>query len=79
MLDYHRMTTALAASTPAWLDRRAFPFTSRSLALPEGRLHYVDEGAGPPIVFVHGTPSWSWSGPAARAARSSSNRAARTI
>jgi haloalkane dehalogenase len=23
-------------------------------------MHYVDEGAGPPILFVHGTPSWSF-------------------
>jgi haloalkane dehalogenase len=25
-----------------------------------GRLHYVDEGTGPPILFVHGTPTWSY-------------------
>ncbi|HVR20503.1 MAG TPA: alpha/beta fold hydrolase, partial [Polyangiaceae bacterium] len=25
-----------------------------------GRLHYVDEGKGPAVVFVHGTPSWSY-------------------
>jgi haloalkane dehalogenase len=23
-------------------------------------MHYVDEGAGEPIVFVHGTPTWSF-------------------
>jgi haloalkane dehalogenase len=23
-------------------------------------MHYVDEGAGPPILFVHGTPTWSF-------------------
>lgn len=60
MLDYPCMTTALAAATPAWLDRRAFPFTSRTLALPEGRLHYVDEGEGEAVVLVHGTPTWSF-------------------
>lgn len=24
------------------------------------RLHYVDEGSGSPLLFVHGTPSWSF-------------------
>jgi len=43
-----------------WLDREAFPFVSRSLQLSEGRVHYVDEGSGEPIVFVHGTPTWSF-------------------
>jgi haloalkane dehalogenase len=52
--------TTLAQPSPAWLDRAAYPFTSRGLALPEGRLHYVDEGAGPPVVLVHGTPTWSF-------------------
>ncbi|HMP58560.1 MAG TPA: alpha/beta fold hydrolase [Gemmatales bacterium] len=37
-----------------------FPFTSRWFDLPEGRLHYVDEGQGEPIVMVHGNPTWSY-------------------
>jgi len=24
------------------------------------RMHYVDEGQGPPVVFVHGNPTWSY-------------------
>jgi len=28
--------------------------------LRAGRMHYVDEGAGEPILFVHGTPTWSF-------------------
>lgn len=47
-------------SQPTWLDRAAYPFTSRALRLPEGTLHYVDEGAGEPVVLVHGTPTWSF-------------------
>jgi haloalkane dehalogenase len=42
------------------LDRAAYPFASHWATLPAGRMHYVDEGSGPPIVFVHGTPSWSF-------------------
>jgi pimeloyl-ACP methyl ester carboxylesterase len=47
-------------SEPAWLDRQAYPFTSRWLDGPEGRLHYIDEGQGSPLVMVHGIPTWSF-------------------
>jgi haloalkane dehalogenase len=42
------------------IDRSAYPFESRWRDLPQGRMHYVDEGEGEPIVFVHGTPTWSF-------------------
>lgn len=51
---------ALAPVTASWLDRDAYPFAPRSLQLSDGQVHYVDEGAGDPIVFVHGTPTWSF-------------------
>ena len=28
--------------------------------LSAGRMHYVDEGTGQPLLFVHGTPTWSF-------------------
>jgi haloalkane dehalogenase len=49
-----------APPPPDWLDRQQYPFTSRHLDLPAGRMHYVDEGAGPTLLFVHGTPTWSF-------------------
>ena len=45
---------------PGWLDRREFPFESRFHETAVGRMHYVDEGRGDPIVFVHGVPTWSF-------------------
>jgi haloalkane dehalogenase len=30
------------------------------VALRDGEMHYVDEGSGPPILFVHGTPTNSY-------------------
>jgi haloalkane dehalogenase len=30
------------------------------IALTDGEMHYVDEGSGPPILFVHGTPTNSY-------------------
>ncbi|MFQ5699511.1 MAG: alpha/beta fold hydrolase [Myxococcota bacterium] len=49
-----------AANTRAWLDRDEYPFESHFLDLEAGRLHYVDEGSGEPIVMVHGQPTWSF-------------------
>jgi haloalkane dehalogenase len=45
---------------PAWLSDALYPFASHWLDTPHGRLHYVDEGSGAPIVFLHGNPSWSF-------------------
>lgn len=53
-------TSRLPISTPDWIDRSAYPFASRFMPLSAGRLHYIEEGSGEPIVFLHGTPSWSF-------------------
>ena len=38
-----------------------FPFESRFVDTSRGhQMHYVDEGAGDPIVLVHGNPAWSF-------------------
>jgi pimeloyl-ACP methyl ester carboxylesterase len=42
----------------SWRD--LYPFSSHYLAIGGHRLHYVDEGAGAPLVFVHGNPTWSF-------------------
>jgi cis-3-alkyl-4-acyloxetan-2-one decarboxylase len=42
----------------AW--RELYPFESRFLSLGPHRLHYVDEGGGEPLLFVHGNPTWSF-------------------
>lgn len=48
------------AGAPAWLDTHQYPFASKRFAHADGDLHYVDEGEGEPLLFVHGTPSWSF-------------------
>jgi haloalkane dehalogenase len=45
---------------PAWLDTRAYPFASRAIEIEGTRVHYVDEGDGPPVLLVHGLPTWSF-------------------
>lgn len=43
-----------------WLDRSSYPFDDHYAQHPEGRMHYVDEGSGPPVVMLHGNPTWSF-------------------
>ena len=38
---------------------RDYPFASRFLLAPQGRMHYVDEGSGPAVLCLHGNGSWS--------------------
>lgn len=45
---------------PGWLDPALFPFSPKEFHTPEGTLRYLDEGAGRPVLLVHGTPSWSF-------------------
>jgi haloalkane dehalogenase len=47
-------------ASPAWLDREQYPFQPRQFQLESGRMHYVDEGEGDVLLFVHGNPSWSF-------------------
>lgn len=39
---------------------KLYPFESRWLQSPAGRVHYIDEGSGPPILMCHGNPTWSF-------------------
>ncbi|HEX2240750.1 MAG TPA: alpha/beta fold hydrolase [Actinomycetota bacterium] len=41
-------------------DPSLFPFESRFFESSAGRVHYIDEGSGSPIVFLHGNPTWSF-------------------
>jgi cis-3-alkyl-4-acyloxetan-2-one decarboxylase len=37
-----------------------YPFQSREMAISGQRYHYIDEGAGPVLLMVHGNPTWSF-------------------
>jgi pimeloyl-ACP methyl ester carboxylesterase len=47
-------------SVPAWLNPTLFPFESKWITIEGNDQHYVDEGRGETILFVHGTPEWSF-------------------
>jgi haloalkane dehalogenase len=48
---------------PSALDlesiRHLYPFHTARLDVSGGAISYVDEGVGPPVVMVHGNPTWS--------------------
>jgi haloalkane dehalogenase len=53
-------SAAAATPRPAWLDASLYPFQSRYLTLEGHRIHYIDEGSGPVLLFLHAIPLWSF-------------------
>lgn len=45
---------------PAWVDSELYPFEDRSASVDGCDVHYVDEGDGPPLLMLHGNPTWSF-------------------
>ncbi|MFF2084168.1 alpha/beta fold hydrolase [Nocardia sp. NPDC058176] len=45
---------------PGWVDEELFPFESRFVDIDGHTVHYVDEGSGPTLLFLHGNPTWSF-------------------
>jgi pimeloyl-ACP methyl ester carboxylesterase len=42
------------------IARRQWPFQARFARVNGWRMHYVDEGAGDPVVLLHGNPTWGF-------------------
>jgi haloalkane dehalogenase len=50
----------LSPDAPA-IDRELYPFAGHVFDTGNGvHMHYLDEGHGPPVVMVHGNPTWSF-------------------
>ena len=47
-------------TSPAWINKELYPFRSHFITIENNQLHYIDEGHGVTILFVHGTPEWSF-------------------
>src|SRR5262245_36169480 len=45
---------------PFAVDAAEYPFADRWLEEDGTQLHYLDEGSGPPVVLLHGNPTWSF-------------------
>jgi len=40
--------------------QQLYPFSSHFMDVGGHRLHYLDEGAGEPVLMIHGNPTWSF-------------------
>ena len=45
---------------PAWVPEDLYPFRSHYADVAGARVHYLDEGSGPPLLLLHGNPTWSF-------------------
>jgi haloalkane dehalogenase len=45
---------------PAWVPDDLYPFESHYADVAGSRVHYIDEGSGPPLLLLHGNPTWSF-------------------
>jgi haloalkane dehalogenase len=54
------MTAADDTARPPWLPEALYPFESHYADIHGARVHYVDEGKGPPLLLLHGNPTWSF-------------------
>jgi haloalkane dehalogenase len=45
---------------PAWFDPQQYPFPSHVAEVEGHAIHYADEGSGPPLLMLHGNPTWSY-------------------
>ncbi|MDH5718329.1 MAG: alpha/beta fold hydrolase [Spirochaetia bacterium] len=46
--------------TNNWLNKEEYPFQTKTAIIDGYTMNYVDEGEGDVILFVHGTPCWSF-------------------
>ncbi len=51
---------ALRTPEDRFADLDGYPFEARYHEIDGLRIHYLDEGEGPPIVLFHGEPTWSY-------------------
>jgi pimeloyl-ACP methyl ester carboxylesterase len=40
--------------------RDKWPFAARYAGVNGWRMHYIDEGAGDPVLLLHGNPTWGF-------------------
>src|SRR5436190_202129 len=55
------MTGVMQPPRPAWVPKERYPFVDRYIEIDGNLVHYIDEGVGPLLLFLHGNPGWSFS------------------
>jgi len=57
----NRSATKLeAAQCLPWLDEQLYPFQSHFVEIDGNRIHYIDEGNGPTLLFLPPGTGWSF-------------------
>lgn len=59
-LRFGRLRRGYAVAIGNWVDRSLFPFEPNWFETDRWKHHYVDVGHGEPVVFLHGSPCWSF-------------------
>jgi haloalkane dehalogenase len=54
------LSTGPNFTRPAWLPQDLYPFEGHFAQIEGSTVHYVDEGGGPPLLLLHGNPTWSF-------------------
>src|SRR5215207_9624827 len=54
------MSGGVTRPRPAWVPEDLYPFADRYADVAGCVVHYVDEGSGPPLLLLHGNPTWSF-------------------
>jgi haloalkane dehalogenase len=54
------MVSAEPIAAPAWLPAAFHDVIGRRLDIAGARLHVREEGSGPPLLMLHGNPTWSF-------------------
>lgn len=52
--------TGTVPTRPSWVPADLYPFEDHWADIEGNQVHYVDEGAGPPLLLLNGNPSWSF-------------------
>jgi len=59
LVSSNQTNRAEAPTRLQWLDEQLYPFQSHFVEVEGNRIHYIDEGSGPVVLFVH--PGFGWS------------------
>src|SRR6266487_6678011 len=60
IMSTNRNSIREAFQRPQWLDEQLYPFQSHFVEVEGNRIHYIDEGSGPTLFFVHPGVGWSF-------------------
>ena len=60
MVEFIRLHTKQAAINAFETFDNTWPYKARYSTAPGFAMHYVDEGEGEPLLFLHGEPTWGY-------------------